>query len=195
MVCVCMSSWFSCGWVWDLSRWRFLCHLRLCLAGWGSLPKFQTLCPLVPYWLSRKSVLAALLGLLWSMLPPWFSFCWWYGFHQFGWGSLPNAWATFVVLSTAALLACCFAWRKWGDLSFFSSLLSGECWMETVLVSINTMMQVWPAGDDVRMVHYSYIAWYKDLIGWGSLPNCFAQGFILAFSCPSLLVCLRMLAC
>ena len=106
-----------------------------------------------------------------------------------------NAWATVVVLSVAALLACCFAWRKWGDLSFFSSLLSGECWMETVLALNNTMIQVWSAGDDVRMVHYSYVTWYKDMVGWGSLPNCFVQGFILALFCPALLVCLGMLAC
>ena len=194
------SGWFvsacqagsAVGELWDLSRWRFLCQLRLCLAGWGSLPKFQTLCPLVPYWLSCKSVLAALLGLLWSMLPPWFSFCWCYGFHQFGWGSLPNAWATFVVLSTAALLACCFAWRKWGDLSFFSLLLSGECWMEMVLVSINTVMQVWPTGDDVRMVHYSYIADTKIWLGEALSPIALCRALFLLFPalpCWSALEC------
>jgi hypothetical protein len=29
--------------------------------------------------------------------------------------------------------------------------------METVLALNNTMIQVWSAGDDVRMVHYSYV--------------------------------------
>jgi len=53
----------------------------------------------------------------------------------------PTAWAIAIVFSVATLLACWFDWRKLGDLSFFQSLLSGECRMETVLVSIK--LKLW----------------------------------------------------
>jgi hypothetical protein len=59
--------------------------------------------------------------------------------NQLGEAISPTAWATAIVLSVAALLACWFDWRKLGDLSFFRSLLSGECRMETILVSIRLM--------------------------------------------------------
>ncbi|KAL9400902.1 hypothetical protein Peur_004751 [Populus x canadensis] len=50
-----------------------------------------------------------------------------------------TAWATAVVLSVAALLACWFDWRELGDIFFFRSLLSAECMMETVLGGVNSL--------------------------------------------------------
>ena len=79
--------------------------------------------------------------------------CWCYDFHQFGWGSLPAAWATFVVIPIAASLTCWSVWKIRGY-SFYSSILSGDCCMETVLVSLNNKMQVWMAGVEAWMVHY-----------------------------------------
>jgi len=136
---VSLSSWFCCGFIMGRPGEGFLACWGSVWPGEGLSLKYRLYAP----W----SILARSAGLFWlpsswalvktaltmlSSLMPWI---------PTGWVRLsPQLLGLFVVLSIAALLACCCVWRKLGDLSFSRSLLSGECKMETVLVSIQFLL-------------------------------------------------------
>jgi hypothetical protein len=85
------SGWFVCAYqansvvgpFWNLARWRLPCLLRLCLAGWGSLPKVQTIHLMflfgpsaALFWLPYSWALVATAPTMLYLLMIWIPFVW-----------------------------------------------------------------------------------------------------------------------